>query len=70
MTPGRRSTEFWSLIGLGVLILANGFEAITLPWEQVQWYGGIVAAYIGGRSWVKAKSTTTVSSSDGEQRAP
>ncbi len=58
MTPGKQSTEFWALIGLGLLILANGFDAVTLPWEQVQWYGGIVAAYIGGRSWVKAKAAT------------
>ena len=56
MTPGKQSTEFWALIGLGSLILANGFEAVTLPWEQVQWYGGIVATYIAGRSWVKAKA--------------
>ncbi len=71
MTPGRRSTEFWSLIGLGVLILANGFEAITLPWEQVQWYGGIVAAYIGGRSWVKAKAATPADMpSSPERREP
>ncbi len=56
MTPGKKSTEFWALIGLGSLILANGFEAVTLPWEQVQWYGGIVATYIGGRSWVKARA--------------
>ncbi len=60
MTSGKQSTEFWALIGLGVLILANGFEAVTLPWEQVQWYGGIVAAYIGGRSWVKAKAAAPV----------
>ncbi len=68
MTPGKQSTEFWALIGLGVLILANGFEVITIPWEQIQWYGGIVAAYIGGRSWVKAKAATLPSDVNGGER--
>ncbi len=68
MTPGKQSTEFWALIGLGLLILANGFEAVTLPWEQVQWYGGIVATYIGGRSWVKARAVAPVPSP--ERREP
>ena len=58
MTPGKQATEFWALIGLGLLILANGTEYVTLPWEQIQWYGGIVATYIAGRSWVKAKAAT------------
>ena len=59
MTPGKKSTEFWSLIGLGVMVLANGYDAISVPWEMVQWYGGICAVYIAGRSHVKAKSTPT-----------
>ena len=70
MTPGRTATEFWALIGLGALILANGFEAVTLPWEQIQWYGGIVATYIAGRSWVKARAVTPTAPANGEQRAP
>ncbi len=61
MTPGKQATEFWALIGIGIMILANGFDFITVPWEQVQWYGGIVAAYIGGRSWVKARAAAPVS---------
>lgn len=68
MKPGRQSTEFWALIGLGFLILANGFEAVTLPWEQVQWYGGIVAAYIGGRSWVKARTVAPAPAANGGER--
>ncbi len=68
MNPGKKSTEFWALIGLGVLILANGFEVITIPWEQVQWYGGIVAAYIGGRSWVKAKTVAPAPVANGGER--
>ena len=59
MTPGNKSTEFWALIALGAMILANGWEAINVPWEMTQWYGGIVAVYIAGRSHVKAKSTPT-----------
>jgi len=70
MTPGKQSTEFWALIGLGVMVLANGFEVITIPWEQIQWYGGIVAAYIGGRSWVKAKTAALTTSSNPERREP
>lgn len=56
MKAGKQSTEFWALIGIGVLILANGSQWIDIPWEQIQWYGGIAATYIAGRSWVKAKA--------------
>ena len=54
MKDGVKTTEFWALLALGALVLANGSSAIDIPWEQVQWYGGIVAAYIAGRSWVKS----------------
>ena len=71
MTPGKKATEFFALIGIGVLILANGFELITIPWVQIQWYGGIVAAYIGGRSWVKARAATPADTpSNPERREP
>ena len=70
MTPGRKATEFFALIGIGVLILANGFELVTIPWEQIQWYGGIFASYIVGRSWVKAKAATPAMSSSPERREP
>lgn len=68
MTPGRQATEFWALIGIGVLILCNGFEVITIPWEQIQWYGGIAATYIGGRSWVKARAATPAPDTNNPER--
>ena len=69
MTSGRQSTEFWSLIALGLLIVSNGTVYVDLPWQMVQWYGGVVATYIGGRSWVKARSAAPVVTNP-ERREP
>ena len=52
--PGFTSSEFL-LVGLGVVaFVLNGTEFVNIPWDQFPWLAGIIAAYTGGRSWVKS----------------
>ena len=54
MTPGKTSTEFYALIAAIVMVMANGSQYINIPTDQLQWAFGLIAAYIGSRTVVKA----------------
>jgi hypothetical protein len=56
MTPGIKSTEFLGLAILGGMVLADGTQYVNIEGETLRWFGAIVGAYIGGRSWVKASN--------------
>ena len=70
MIPGRRSSEFWLVIGCGVMMLANGTEYISVPWETLQWFFGVTGIYAGGRSVVKREGAKAAVAPTGERRAP
>ena len=52
-SPGAKSTEFWALVLLAVLVVANGTEYVNIPTDQFMWFGGGVMSYIGARAWNK-----------------
>ena len=54
-----KSSEFLLTLSVGVLILANGTNAVTIPWEQILAYAGICGIYTGGRSFVKSSEAKT-----------
>ncbi|MGI9507142.1 MAG: hypothetical protein ACR2RE_29220 [Geminicoccaceae bacterium] len=56
MTPGKKTTEFWALLFYGAVILVNGTEYVSSSADEMQVFGGVVGAYVLGRSYVKAKT--------------
>ena len=57
MKPGIQSTEFYAFIaGLGSIVYGFLQTKCNFGWQDAMAIGLPVAAYIGGRSWVKAKA--------------
>lgn len=53
MTPGKKTSELWLILSVGVMAIANGTDFINVPWDVVTWYAGLAGVYTGGRSVVK-----------------
>lgn len=63
MNPGKRTTEFLALLSYGAVIIANGTQYVTVTGDEMQVFGGVVAAYVLGRSYVKSKANGQTPSS-------
>ncbi|MFQ5673424.1 MAG: hypothetical protein ACE5G9_10035 [Nitrospinales bacterium] len=50
---GIKTTEFWTTVVAGVIMVFNQGLGIQLPSEQIMSLAGVVIAYILGRSIVK-----------------
>ena len=35
ITPGKKATEFYALIGAMILLIANGTEYVNIPWSTL-----------------------------------
>ena len=70
MSPGRKSSEFGLIIACGVMILANGTEYVSVPWETIQWFLALTGVYAGARQVVKREDAKVAVASTSERRAP
>jgi hypothetical protein len=51
---GRETSEFWLVLAGIAAVVVNGSAYVNVPWDQFPLILGLIAAYTGGRSWVKA----------------
>ena len=59
MKPGLKTTEFWAFVaGLGTVLYGYFQPKCNLTTQDMVAVAALVVAYIGGRSWVKAKQPT------------
>lgn len=69
MTPGIKSSEFRLALLCAILMIANGTEYVTIPWETLEWFIGLTGVYGVGRAVVK-REDVKVPPTTGEQRTP
>lgn len=53
MKAGWKSTEFLMMVLFAVVMMANGTQYVNVDASTLNWFGGMVALYAGGRTGVK-----------------
>lgn len=55
-SKGPKTSEFWAVVATGVVMLLNGTNHFTIPWDQFTIWMGVVTAYTGARTWEKVSA--------------
>lgn len=63
--PGKQSSEFFALVLLAAVIVANGTEYVNIDNTTLNTFIASIVAYIGQRGWVK----TTTAKANAEMAA-